>query len=103
MVSDSGTPVRVDRLRALNQPVLVEVATDQQGRPVALIERDPSEPNSERGTSKAVEAVLDSWRIDDEWWRDTISRRYVDITLDGGKHVVLFQDLISGEWFLQQP
>jgi hypothetical protein len=50
---------------------------------------------------KTVEAVLESWRIDDEWWRDPIARRYVEVVLEGGAHVVLYQDLTTRAWFMQ--
>jgi hypothetical protein len=50
-----------------------------------------------------VEAIVDEWRIDDEWWRTPIHRRYVEVVLEGGAHVVLFEDLTTGEWFLQKP
>jgi len=51
----------------------------------------------------SVEAVLDSWNIEDEWWRHRISRRYVAVMLEGGKRVLLFEDLVTGEWFEQTP
>jgi len=50
-----------------------------------------------------VEAILESWRIDDEWWRQPISRSYLELLLAGGKRVVVFQDLLTGLWFIQQP
>ncbi len=50
-----------------------------------------------------VESILDSWRIDDEWWRQMIARNYMEVMLEGGKRVVLFQDLITGQWFAQMP
>jgi hypothetical protein len=50
-----------------------------------------------------IEAILESWRIDDEWWRQVISRAYMEVMLEGGKRLVLFQDLITGEWFSQMP
>jgi len=50
-----------------------------------------------------VEAILESWRIEDEWWRQAISRAYLEVLIEGGKHVVLFQDLFTGLWFMQQP
>jgi hypothetical protein len=50
-----------------------------------------------------IECINESWRIDDEWWRHTISRQYFEVMLEGGKRVVLFQDLIAGNWFMQQP
>jgi hypothetical protein len=41
--------------------------------------------------------------MDDEWWRQPIVRRYVEVVLEGGGRVVLFEDLITGEWFVQMP
>lgn len=52
---------------------------------------------------RRVVEILEIWRIDDEWWRRPISRRYVDVVLEGGGHVVLFEDLTTNEWFLQKP
>jgi hypothetical protein len=57
----------------------------------------------ESDDSTRVEAVVEEWRIDDEWWRTPIHRRYFEVVLEGGAHVVLFEDLVSGEWFLQRP
>jgi len=56
-----------------------------------------------RGAQCAVEAVLETWRLDDEWWRVPIARRYVDAVLDSGRHVVLYCDLGTGEWWMQTP
>jgi hypothetical protein len=50
---------------------------------------------------KKVEEIGETWRIDDEWWRDQIARRYVEVMLVGGGHVVVYEDLISGGWFMQ--
>ncbi len=101
MVAHSRAPIRVDRLRALNEPTRIAVETDHQQRLVAIVyHRKPADEQPER---VGVEAVVDSWRIDDEWWRNPISRRYLDVVLTGGGHVIVFQDLVSGEWFLQKP
>jgi len=43
------------------------------------------------------------WRIDDEWWRQPIVRRYVEVILEGGGRVVLFEDPTTGEWWMQKP
>ncbi|HXE83744.1 MAG TPA: hypothetical protein VN513_10495 [Gemmatimonadales bacterium] len=50
-----------------------------------------------------IESINETWRIDDEWWRQIISRLYYEVMLEGGKRVVLFLDLITGSWYLQQP
>jgi hypothetical protein len=51
----------------------------------------------------AIETILESWRIDDEWWRQSITRCYHEVLLEGGKRVVLFEDVATGEWFAQMP
>jgi len=58
---------------------------------------------SDGRTVGRVEAILESWRIDDEWWRQPISRSYLELMLEGGKRVVVFQDMITGLWFMQLP
>jgi hypothetical protein len=50
----------------------------------------------------AVEAVLETWRIDDEWWRDRpISRLYSRLLLEDGRTVDVYQALRTGRWFRQ--
>jgi hypothetical protein len=46
--------------------------------------------------------VRERWRIDDEWWRETISREYREIVLDDGRIVTLFHDLADGLWYAQR-
>lgn len=70
------------------------------GRSVGPIYADQTTRPTDRPT---VAVVLDSWQLDDEWWRQRISRRYVAVMLEGGKRVLLFEDLITGEWFEQTP
>jgi hypothetical protein len=53
------------------------------------------------GLVTPVVEILDRWRIDDEWWRQEISRLYYHVALEGGRLVTLFNDLIGGGWFLQ--
>jgi len=82
--------MKTDRLRTINTPRRVEVELGAAELPV-MVER------------RAVESVGEIWRIDDEWWRAPIHRRYVEAILEGGKHVVLFEDLMTGEWWMQKP
>ncbi|HEY6807609.1 MAG TPA: hypothetical protein VI160_02385 [Gemmatimonadales bacterium] len=73
------------------------VELDPEGRPVA-VRRSAGPPDR-----LAVDAVLETWRLDDEWWRVAIVRRYHDVMLEGGKHVMLFEDLTNGSWWMQKP
>ncbi len=60
-------------------------------------------PNGYRWSWTSNEDFGENWRMDDEWWRQPIVRRYVEVVLEGGGRVVLFEDLITGEWFVQMP
>jgi hypothetical protein len=81
---------RTDRIRAINVPKKIVVELDSMGMPRLV-------------GGVTVEVALETWRIDDEWWRARIARRYYEIVLDGGKHVVLFEDQMSAEWRIQTP
>ena len=92
MVTNSGTPAGDGRFRPLNQPVPAAVEATTRGLPKAMLWR---------GTYREVAAIRDSWRIDDEWWRDEISRRYFAIELEGGAHVTVYHDLARDAWYVQ--
>lgn len=84
------------RLRPLNEPRPVRVRTDADGRPTGV-----ALPDSTRRGFLPVEAVRESWRIDDEWWRRPISRLYHDVVLEHGRLVTLYRDLAEGGWYVQ--
>jgi hypothetical protein len=94
MVPPPRAPLRADRLRALNVPVPVRVQLDARGLP-AVVRR--------KADGKRVETVGEIWRVDDEWWRAPLVRRYYEVVLEGGARVVLFEDLVTGAWWLQRP
>ncbi len=111
MVAPPRTPLRIDRLRALNVPRQVEVELDRHRQPKAVLgsyeqtqasAAGPPAPTAGRDRYE-VEAIGEVWRVDDEWWRQPISRRYFDVVLQGGKHVVVFEDLTTNQWWMQQP
>lgn len=88
------------RLRPLDVPRPARVEADGEGRPVAL--HDGHRPAKRGGRRmRAVEAIREIWRIDDEWWRRPISRLYFAVVLENGRPVTLYRDLRSGRWFLQ--
>ena len=93
MVASAGTETGLDRVRPLNLPRLVQVTVDERtGLPLTL--RD-------RHHSYRIARVQDVWRVDDEWWREPISRHYVQILLHGGALRTLFHDLLADRWFEQ--
>ena len=87
--------MKTDRLRTINEPQRVEVELDENGLPVAMREAGCE--------MRVVEDLGEIWQIDDEWWRVPIHRRYVEAMIEGGRRVVLFEDVITGEWFAQKP
>jgi hypothetical protein len=86
-------PVEESAIRVLNLPRQLEVEADEQGVPRAVWVGD---------AWLQVEAIGDVWRIDDEWWRERITRRYFRVTLAAGSIRTIYQDLATGEWYEQQ-
>ncbi len=79
------------RLRRLDAPHDIRVKMDDAGRPVRL---------ARARRVLAVERIIESWRIDDEWWRTPISRRYFTVVLEDGAHLTLYRDLIAKRWYV---
>lgn len=74
-------------------PVPVKIEENAAGQPVAI-----------RGKRRlAVMTIEDKWRIDDEWWRaEPVSRIYYNILLASGRRLVLYKDIIKGDWYEQE-
>jgi hypothetical protein len=77
----------------LNLPVPLHVEPGPDGAPAAVVLT---------GRRVAVSAALDSWRIDDEWWRTELSRWYWHVHLADGRPLTLFADLVGGGWYAQR-
>lgn len=98
MVPHSRTPIPTAQLRPLNTPGAVQVETGPEGEPRAVVLQKGKRPRRRL----CVASVRDHWRIDDEWWRRPISRRYYQVVLEDGACLTLFQDLLSGQWLQQR-
>jgi len=92
-VSDSPKGHR-PRLKPLGQPKIVTVRADERGEPIYV--RMPGKP------ARRVAVIREQWRIDDEWWRQAISREYRTVVLDDGKVLTLYHDLLDGSWYVQK-
>jgi len=92
MVADTGKTPRIDTIKPVNLPEPVRVDEDSSGKPVAVrLKRRQS-----------IAAIEDCWRIDDEWWRsEPVSRLYYAVMLARGQRLVLYKDLIGGQWYRQ--
>jgi len=60
-------------------------------------------PNAVKHRKKLlhVKEILNMWRIDDEWWREPISRLYYLVECSNSLRLTLFNDLITGKWYRQ--
>ena len=77
--------------RRLNEPSVVRVRAGDGGRPLAV-------------EGRAVEAVRESWLVEDRWWTDApLRRRYWEVVTTRGDLVVLFRELDRvGGWYRQR-
>jgi hypothetical protein len=77
-------------VRRLNEPRRVRVRAGRRGRPLAV-------------DGRKVDAVRESWLIEDRWWTDApLRRRYWEVVTADGRSIVVFRDLDSGRWFSQR-
>ena len=75
--------------RALNLPHPVRVRVRPGGVP-------------EQVDGEEIELVRESWLVEDRWWTGLpLRRRYWEVVSVGGRNLVVFHDLQSGDWFAQ--
>jgi hypothetical protein len=78
------------KARRLATPRAVRVATGEGGRPLSI-------------DARAVEAVRESWLVEDRWWSDApLRRRYWEVVTADGRDLVVYRDLEGGGWFAQR-
>ena len=94
MVKNPGETPGAGPIRLLNLPVPVDIEEDERQKPIVL---------TLRRQRLKVTSLEDLWEIDEEWWRTTpIARRYYKMTLEDGRRVTVFRDLVDGRWYRQQ-
>jgi len=80
------------RLRPLGSPYPIHVRINLKGQPTKI-----GLQGRRRGGN--VASIQEIWRIDDEWWRNSISRLYYQVVLENGKIMTLYRDLTDGCWY----
>jgi hypothetical protein len=55
-----------------------------------------------QGQTHQVDEITREWRVDIDWWRGRIWRAYFKLSTSTGLLVIVYQDLLSGEWYLQR-
>ncbi len=92
MVADTRAASGARRPRPLNQPRLVSIELDDSGAPIALL----------LGQRCAVETVIETWRLADEWWHpQPVCRAYWRLLLEDGRTIDVFRDLTRDRWYRQ--
>jgi hypothetical protein len=77
-------------VRRLATPRAIRVHTGEGGRPEAI-------------DGRPVEAVRESWLVEDRWWtEEPLRRRYWEVVTADGRDVVVYRDLEAGGWFAQR-
>ena len=75
--------------RRLQLPVLARVRAGGDGRPLAV-------------DGHAVDAVRESWLVEDRWWTEQpLRRRYWEVVTVDGRDLVVFRELGEGRWYRQ--
>jgi CO dehydrogenase/acetyl-CoA synthase delta subunit len=76
--------------KRLSVPLRVVVEAGDDGVPLLIADRE-------------VEAVRESWLVEDRWWTDRpLRRRYWEVVTKSGRNDVVFHDLESGRWWRQR-
>lgn len=91
MVTHSGTQIRPDGIRALNEPKLITVVAEY-GEPRRVITKR---------TDMEVMQIQDVWIVQDEWWRKEIDRQYFALLMMDGEFRTIFRDRVEDAWYEQ--
>jgi hypothetical protein len=80
----------VRRPRRLSEPRPARVRAAGDGHPQAV-------------GGRVVEAVRESWLVEDRWWTPApVRRRYWEVVTACGRDLVVFRDLEDGRWYAQR-
>jgi hypothetical protein len=76
--------------RRLAVPRRISVQSSDGGRPTEV-------------DGHAVDAIRESWLVEDRWWTDRpLRRRYWEVVTTSGRDEVVFHDLVGGRWWRQR-
>ena len=77
-------------MKRLSEPKPATVEAAEDGHPETI-------------DGRAVEAIRESWLIEDRWWTDVpVRRRYWEVVTADGRDLVVYRDLEAGGWFAQR-
>ena len=77
-------------IRRLATPRPAQVRVDAEGTPRVV-------------DGQQVDAIRETWLLEDGWWTERpLRRRYWEVVTTGGADQVIFHDLISRDWWTQR-
>jgi CO dehydrogenase/acetyl-CoA synthase delta subunit len=69
----------------------------------ARVRADPRDGRPLAVDGREVDAVRESWLVEDRWWTERpLRRRYWEVVTTCGRNVVVFHDLREGGWYRQR-
>jgi len=55
-----------------------------------------------RGQDHGIQKVANRWLVDEEWWKKRIWREYFKVITYSGLLMLVYHDLLTGQWYLQR-
>ena len=93
MVTDPGGTGRPGEILPLGQAQPVTVRLGRDGSPEAVRQRG----------WKRVAQVLETWQVEEGWWRQSgIRRSYYELLLESGDPLTVFRDDLADVWYVQR-
>lgn len=84
------TPAATDSLRP-GTPMPVRVQEDAEQRPVAV---------TLESNLQEVVSVDERWEDVEDWWKDDpVVKMHYQVTLEDGRQLTLFRNVITGGWY----
>lgn len=112
MVKNTGKTASPGAIQPLNtpRPLVVE---EKEGLPcrIRITKETIGNPKfralnpKQYGSYKflKVASIEDSWRVDEEWWRDKpVARLYFEVIMEDGRRLTVFKEMPEGKWFRQK-
>ena len=81
-----GTPTPVTAIL-----VPIDVQEDGECRPVTLVLD---------GRPQTVDSIDERCEVEEDWWKDNpVLRMYYRVTLDDGRQLTIFRNMVHGGWY----
>jgi hypothetical protein len=69
----------------------------------ARVDADPVDGRPLAVGDREIDAVRESWLVEDRWWTPApVRRRYWEVVTIDGRNLVVFRDLVEGAWYRQR-